>query len=275
MREPRFGIDDQPKYWVLSAIELETGKSKIIKMVFQEDFIVHVSILKIHCYRSPEKESKVLDLTREDRRFMQGYTTFDKDGNNVRIIDYIRGQSLFKYIPEIDKTHQEYFHEDLPGILYKLADCILAIELLHSHGLCHGDIRNDHIMIDRRDHSYRWIDFDLKQDISDFDTWSLGNVINYTVAKGIITFKKVLSDPKIPDAAKQSLNQEDGSAFYSYRIMNLQKVYPYIPERLSKILLHFVVRPRAYYRGISNLVDDYLTMLEKDFPKKDGIPQAR
>ena len=31
MREPRFGIDDQPKYWVFSAVDLCNGNEKIIK----------------------------------------------------------------------------------------------------------------------------------------------------------------------------------------------------------------------------------------------------
>ena len=88
MREPRFGIDDQPKYWVFSAVELETGKEKIIKTVFHEEFYAHIGILKIKCYRNPDKEGKVLDLVRNDDRFMQGHTVYDEKGNNVRAVSY-------------------------------------------------------------------------------------------------------------------------------------------------------------------------------------------
>ena len=35
MREPRFGIDEQPKYWVFSAVELGTGKEKMLHCIKQ------------------------------------------------------------------------------------------------------------------------------------------------------------------------------------------------------------------------------------------------
>ncbi len=268
MREPRFGIDDQPKYWVFSAIELETGKEKIIKAVYEEEFIAHVSILKIRCYRSPEKEGKVLADVLGDDRFMQGKTFYDEKGNNVRVIDYIRGVPFFRYIPEINKSHERYFHEDLPDILWKLLDNILAIQKLHNLGHCHGDIRNDHIIIESGSQKYRWIDFDLKQDVTDFDLWSLGNIINYAVAKGILTFEAVRKRKDICQSVKDSLTADDGSAFYNYRIMNLQKVFPYIPRRLANLLKHFTTRPIGFYTTIKDLIRDYTDMLENDFPRK-------
>ncbi|MFW5701903.1 MAG: serine/threonine protein kinase, partial [Bacteroidota bacterium] len=185
MREPRFGIDDQPKYWVFHAIDLGTGEQKILKTVYHEEFYAHIGILKVRCYRSQSKESQVLDITRGDRRFMQGFTCYDEKGNNVRILDYIKGKSFFHFIPDIEKSHEEYFHEDLPRILWKLTDSILAVQFLHVSGMCHGDIRNDHIIIESGTKDYRWIDFDLKQDVRDFDLWSIGNILSYTVGKGI------------------------------------------------------------------------------------------
>jgi len=74
MREPRFGIDDQLKYWVFKAIELESGDEKILKTIFNEEFNAHIGLLKIRCYRSQDKESEVLDLTRGNKTFMQWYT---------------------------------------------------------------------------------------------------------------------------------------------------------------------------------------------------------
>ena len=53
--EPRFGITDQPKFWVKRAIDLATGESKIIKFVFNEEFIAQIGHLRIRCYRNPEK----------------------------------------------------------------------------------------------------------------------------------------------------------------------------------------------------------------------------
>lgn len=268
MREPRFGIDEQPKYWVFSAIDLDNGLEKIIKTVYTEEFTVHISILKIRCYRSPDKEGKVLDFTRGDDRFMQGETFFDDKGNNVRVIDYIRGITFFKFIPDIKKDHEQYFFEDLPDILWQLLELILAIQKLHNLGFCHGDIRNDHIIIESGSKKYRWIDFDLMQDVKDFDLWSLGNIINYAVAKGILTFDAVKKSKTFLDSVKHSLVASDGSAFYSYRIMNLQKAFPYIPDKLGKLLQHFTMKPLRYYTTIKDLIYDYTDMLETNFPRQ-------
>jgi hypothetical protein len=265
MREPRFGIDDQPKYWVFSAIELATGKEKIIKTVFNEEFYAHIGIFKIRCYRSPEKESETLNIFRGDMRFMQGYSCFDEANNNVRVIDYIRGIKIFHYIPNIPKTHKEYFDEDLPVILKNLFGSIMAIKDMHSKGLCHGDIRNDHIIIETGTGNYRWIDYDLKQDVTDFDLWSLGNIIAYAVGKGLRTFDTVKKSTEFSNDIKQSLTFEDSSAFYQYRIMNLKKLYPYIPDKLSNILNHFTIRPKSYYSSLDEFISQYKEMLESEF----------
>lgn len=268
MTETRFGIGEQPKYWVFSAVDLETSKEKIIKTEFYEEFIAHIGLFKIRCYRSPQKESDVLDLTINDERFMKGLRILDEKNNNVRVIDYIRGKTFFEYIHGKKKSHIQYFRDDLPEILYNLLDSFKAIQLLHQNNTCHGDIRNDHIIIDSATKKFKWIDFDLKQDVSDFDMWSLGNILSYAVAKGIVTFETVLKNKEIPDRNKRSLTQDDGSAFYQYRIINLKKLYPYIPERLDNLLHHFSIKPIAFYSGIDEFVDDYQKMLWSDFPKR-------
>ena len=264
--ETRFGIGDQPKYWVFGAIELNTGRRLILKTVFHEEFTVHIGVFKVRCYRSPQKEADVLDLVRGDRRFMQGYTETDASGNPVRIIDYIKGPSIFEYIHNNRKTHETYYHEELPAMLHRIAGCMEAIKFLHDHGTCHGDIRNDHIIIDAETGEYRWIDFDLNQHVSDFDVWSMGNILNYTVGQGINSFHTVLKDDRFPEQVRSSLKQEDGSAFYEYRIINLKKLFPYIPPRLNDILMHFAIKPRGSYGTMDELLSDYREMLQADFP---------
>ncbi len=37
-KEGRFGLDDEPKYWVRRAIDLSDGSTKILKLVFHEEF---------------------------------------------------------------------------------------------------------------------------------------------------------------------------------------------------------------------------------------------
>ncbi len=267
MTETRFGINEQPKYWVFNAVDLETGCEKIIKTVFYEEFTAHIGVFRIKCYRSPNKEAEVLALTKGDTRFMQGFNIPDDKNNNIRIIDFIRGRTFFQYVPTIPKDHKAYFSEDLPAILWKLNDMIEAIHLVHRLGHCHGDIRNDHIIIDADSGEYKWIDFDLKQDVSDFDLWSLGNIISYAVAKGLKTFDMVLRGDEFTDKQKNSLIAADGSAFYEYRIMNLEKLYPYIPAKLSSILKHFTIKPIDYYHDISQFVDEYRDMIETEFPQ--------
>ena len=265
--ETRFGIKDQPKYWVFKVLELETATEKIIKTVFYEEFHVRISLFRIRCYRSPKKEARVLDAVKGDPRFMQGYTCLDEKGNHVRIINFIKGRTFLDHVVGIRKSHEQYFHEDLPEILWRLKDSIEAIRFLHEHGTCHGDIRNDHIIIEASSGIYRWIDFDLTQDVSDFDVWSIGNIIGYAVAKGICSFHQVMKDETVPRKIRDSLNADDASAFYEYRIMNLRKLYPYIPSSLSDILLHFTPRPRAFYDSMAQLVDDYHEMLDREFPR--------
>lgn len=263
--EARFGIGDQPKYWVFNVFDLETAERKILKTVFHEDFNVHIGVFKIHCYRSPEKEARVLEIVRGDDRFMQGYTVTDEVGNMIRIIDFIRGQTLFQHIYDINKNHHDYFEQDLPAIMKKLADCIQAINKLHQNKICHGDIRNDHIIIDADSGKYRWIDFDLNQNVADYDVWSIGNIINYAVGKGITTFKSVLKGIAFPEEVRASLGPEDASAFFEYRIMNLKKLYPYISDRLGDILQHFTIRPKKFYANMEELLEDYHKMLTNDF----------
>jgi len=54
-----------------------------------------VGPFKMRCRPSPEKESAVLESFAGDHRFMQGRTIIDPAGNNVRVIDFIYGQTFF------------------------------------------------------------------------------------------------------------------------------------------------------------------------------------
>ena len=155
----------------------------------------------------------------------------------------------------------------VPEIMHRLTGCMEAIAYLHDHDTCHGDIRNDHIIIDSQNDQYRWIDFDLNQHVIDFDVWSMGNVLNYAVGQGINSFHVVMQDEKVPDEVKNSLAREDGSAFYEYRVANLQKLYPYIPGSLNDILMHFAIKPCGHYANMVELLIDYQKMLDAEFPR--------
>jgi hypothetical protein len=144
----------------------------------------------------------------------------------------------------------------MQNLLHRLIESIEAIQILHDHKLCHGDIRNDHLIIDRRTDRFRWIDFDLKQDFSDFDIWSIGNVLAYIVAKGILSFHQVLRSDAFSDTVKNSLTADDASAFYEYRIINLRKLFPYLPRALNDVLMRFSHATTDYYERMSQVAED-------------------
>ena len=116
-REGRFGIDDEPKYWVRRALDLESGMAKVIKMDFRESFRIRIGVTVFECVRSPAKEARVIDLVRGHRNFMQGLWERDEAGNTVRVIDRIRGRSLSELVGEIGGDHETYYHQHLPALL--------------------------------------------------------------------------------------------------------------------------------------------------------------
>jgi len=250
--ETRFGIDEEQKPWVKTAMELETGAPKILKLVFHEEFASRLGAFSFRCVRSEEKEGGVLDLVRGDPDFMQGVTARDATGNLVRIIDRIRGTSLYSHVQSMQMPHERYFHEVVPGLLRGVRVSVAAIHLLHRAGTCHGDVRNDHIFIEQSTGRFRWIDFDLTQDFGDFDVWSLGNVLCFVVAGQILTFDDAarLAGPRV------TFDIDDAAVLFGYRVMNLRKLYPYIPRCLNDILMRFSVGSADPYASADQILHD-------------------
>lgn len=247
-KEGRFGIEEQPKLWVKHATDLSDGSRKILKLVFHEHFTTTLGAFTVRCVRDQDKESRVLDLTAGDERFMQGRSVRDAVGNNVRIIERIHGPSLFNYVALRGETHEEYFHRTLPTVLEKLVGSIEAIALLHEHGEQHGDIRNDHILIEQGTGRFRWIDFDYHVNYLDYDVFGLGNILTYAVGKGIHTLRGV--------SGKLDVSHEDGLLFYSYRLANLRKLFPYIPVELNDVLMRFSTEATYFYESCHDIATD-------------------
>jgi serine/threonine protein kinase len=252
-REGRFGLEEEPKFWVKQAIGLADGKTYILKLVFHENFVSRIGGLRIRCTRSATKEAEVLDAVRGDSRFMQGHTVPDARGNLVRVIEFITGPSLYNQFITSELPHEQYFHEELPKVLTHILECFAAIQKLHHRGLCHGDIRNDHILIDRESGEYRWIDFDMSQDFPDYDVWSMGNILHCTVGNNVVTFRDVRAEQ--PELA-ESLTENDASVFFRHRVMNLRKVFPYVPEKLNTILMSFSIGTETFYDTAQQVIDD-------------------
>jgi len=256
-REGRFGIDDQPKFWVKKSIDLTTGLKKIIKLVFLETFINKIGDRVFHFLRSPEKEAAVLLKMNGHPNFMQGQSVYDTAGNLVRIIDFVPGPSLYIYLRQLKMSHREYYHLELPRIMQLFIESVDAISSLHQHGLAQGDIRADHIIIKDQTAPYVWIDFDYDVDSLDYDIFCLGNVLHQVVGKGRHSLHDIrLESANYQDFDITSLTSKDMSLMFQYRVGNLRKLYPYISEGLNQVLMQFSAGVTDPYEKIDNLLAD-------------------
>jgi len=256
-REGRFGIEEQQKFWVKRAIDLIDGSMKIIKLTFHERFTAKVGGLSFECYRSPDKEARILDLVRENPLFMHGISVRDAAGNLVRVIDYIRGKPLPEVVLGLGSDHQDYFYNYLPGVMDEFIELVEAIKFLHDHGEKHGDIRRDHIIKEIDSGCCKWIDFDFnylhKESMAGYDLFGLGNIISYLVGRGDIISRDVRErDPK----AYESLTSDDLNIIFNSRVVNLRKIYPYIPDDLNQVLLHFSSGAEVFYESTDEFLKD-------------------
>lgn len=262
--ERRFGLED-PKYWVKRCNELETGERKILKLEFFETFPVQVGKFSVECYRSPDKESRILDMTRGDMRFMQGSTVRDSAGRNVRVLDIVNGRRLDITVDRIDADHATYFRDILPRLLRKYTDAISAIGTLHQQGERHGDVRRDHLYVEFETGLWRWIDFDYTfksyEHPYGLDLFGLGNILVFLTGKANITVQSI-EGMGLGERLNGKLTSGDLSIVIPNRIVNLRKIYPYIPEELNRVLMHFSGSAEVYYNSTAELLEDLLPCVE-------------
>lgn len=260
-REGRFGINEQPKFWVKYALDLSTGQRKIIKLVFHEEFTSRLGPFLIRCSRSPIKESHILEIVRGHPHFMQGFTVPDARANTIRILEIIQGETLLSHIVDIPQSHEEYFFHTFPSILRSILPCIEALGFLYERGQHHGDVRNDHILVDASTGRYRWIDFDYHVNYPDYDLWSVGNILIYAAGKGIHPIQTAYENPSRYPLMREQLVPEDAMLFYPYRVAHLKKLFPYIPQRLNDILLRFSIGARDFYTDFQSQIQDLREVL--------------
>jgi hypothetical protein len=267
-REGRFGIDEQQKFWVKKAIDLLDGSRKVMKLVFHERFKARVGPLEFECARSPVKEARVLDLVSSHPNFMHGFSVKDSAGNIVRIIDFVYGKRLPDHVAGLTKNHDEYFRTDFPIILKDFRKAVEAMKFLHEHNEIHGDIRRDHLIIDKSSEELRWIDFDFAyghhENKYGYDIFGIGNILVYLVGGGDITVQKLKDEH--PDIYNRT-TEDDLNMIFHNRMVNLRKVFPYIPEPLNFILMHFSRSAELFYDNTAHFLDD-LTEAEKAFEKE-------
>lgn len=251
--EGRFGIDEQPKFWVKRATSLATGSVHIVKLAFQESLKASIDGYEFACERDGWKEAQVLEAVRDHPNFMHGKSVLDESGNLLRIIEFIPGKTLMRHLGDLDMTHLQYTEQHLPHLLAQTYDCCAGIAFLHQLALCHGDIRNDHLLMDCRDGRIRWIDFDFTRPSLLFDVWCLGNVLNCVLAKGFVTFHGLRQSH--PDWLAR-LDDRDASISFHHRVMNVDKVYPHLPQCFSGMLRRFSVGSTHRYERADQVVTD-------------------
>jgi hypothetical protein len=256
-REGRFGLDDEPKFWVKRSINLLTGETKILKWVFKEQFNVKIGTLVFECVRNPHKEARILELVRGRDDFMQGRTVPDSAGNPLRILDYIHGRTIAQITLSLGKDHEDFFYHYYPALLEEYIGMVKAIRFLHESGEKHGDIRRDHVIKDEATGRYRWIDFDFNyrhgENRFGYDLFGLGNILMYITGRGDVIRQRLLhDDPHTLDR----LSGDDMNIVFHNRVANLQKVYPYIPAALNQVLMHFSTGAKVFYDTTNELLDD-------------------
>ncbi len=259
-REGRFGIDDQPKFWVKTCLDLTTGLKKIIKLVFLETFVNKVGETVYQFLRSPEKEAKILDDMQGHPNFMQGHPVRDTVGNIVRIIDFISGPSLFDYLRGLNMSHREYYNAEFLNVMRLFIQSVRAISLLHEKGLHHGDIRADHIIIHNGTKDYMWIDFDYEVDKPDYDAICLGNVLQQVVGKGRHSINDIQEHPENYPDFNGTLTSPDMSLMFRYRVANLQKLYPYIPREMNDMVMRYSNGCSNLYKSVNSLLSDLCSL---------------
>jgi len=256
-REGRFGLEDEPKYWVRKAIDLKNREAKIVKLVFHEEIDARVGDIIFKCVRSPGKEAAILKMVAGHKNFMQGTSICDEAGNIVRILDFIQGKRLDELVFNLADNHESFFYQHLPGYLAVYAEMVQAIGLLHEQGQKHGDIRRDHILLDRNTGNYRWIDFDYdyyhEANMFGYDVFGLGNILIFLVGGGDVTVQQLraMESPHL-----DKLSEKDMNIIFNNRVANLQKIYPYVTDTLNYILLHFSNGANLYYENTRQLLED-------------------
>jgi hypothetical protein len=258
-RERRFGVED-PKFWVKRAVDLATGEKKIVKLSFFETFETRLGGVRIRCFRNPEKEANILSLVKGHPHFMQGISCRDTNNNTVRILDIVRGVNFFVYLDSLAMNYEAYYNAVLPDILRKLVKAIEAIRFLHIEGYKHGDIRNDHLIVERQSGDYVWIDFDFDYDGGEnpysLDLFGLGNILLYTVGKGFHGLHAIQNDRVTYGDLVERIEPGDFSMLDQWRLVNLRKLYPLITPLLNDILLHFSRGAELYYEFSEELIED-------------------
>ena len=90
----------------------------------------------------------------------------------------------------------------------------------------------------------------LARRVLGLDLFGLGNIIQFLVGMGQHTTQS------ISPALRAQITSDDCSIMFPNRIVNLQKLFPYIPLELTNVLRRFSLAAEVYYDTAGELIDD-------------------
>jgi hypothetical protein len=96
--------------------------------------------------------------------------------------------------------------------------------------------------------------------------FGLGNVFMYLAGKGDVLIADII---KANNPTVSGLSDEDMNIVFNNRVANLKKIYPYIPDSLNRILMHFSRGANMFYDNTVQLLDD-LNEFRSEFTGRQG-----
>ncbi len=178
----------------------------------------------------------------------------------IRSLENDYEPNFISYIDSFRMKYDIYFKNILPDILQKLVRAFEAIHFLHKNGFRHGDIRNDHLMIENETGNFVWIDFDYDFQVTEnpfsLDMFGLGNILAYAIGKGFHNAYMIANDTYTYGDLINRIDGGDFSLSDKRRLLNLKKLYPSIPSTLNNIIMHFSSSAEVYYEFVDEIIED-------------------
>ena len=240
-REGRFGLDDEQKFWVKRAGNLLTGELKVLKWVFRERFEAKIGNLVFECVRSPQKEARILELVRGRPEFMQGTTVLDSAGQPAphpglhprqdALPDRARtwaGPRGFLLQPLPHRCSTSISGSSRPSVFFTRTTRSTATSGATTSSRTRrragtaGSISTSTIATAR----------------AASPTTSSASGTSSSSSPAAATSPRTGCSLDKPDILDR-LTEDDVNIVFHNRVNNLKKIYPYIPEKLNRVLMHF------------------------------------
>ncbi len=125
----------------------------------------HIVLDELACIKqSKDNSPDVIELLRQEAKILWRTNHHSipqakefmqiKDGSYIMIMDYINGKSIEDLIPTGSRLHAE----DVCWIGERLLETLFYC---HYHGVIHGDVKPGNVLVEKKEHDIKLIDFGL------------------------------------------------------------------------------------------------------------------